>query len=589
MIFNTVQVADITNNHDHNRNSSFNNVTDRSTRPTQSYQSIDNGNGIPRPRASISAGGNLHDMNHANINAPRSVQFHTTPSAHSSGSQQLPAQASCFGETGYMQILSQTNGVEEYQVASGQLPTDHANVDAVSSSLQESFLETYFEYCFVWCPVLDHQFLNSQSDVTGSPLLRQALALCGNRINPPLIQYKDSVAYYNRAKELFYGNHEGNAILRLASIMLFFWWSIGATNLLNMDNAWWWTGVAIRIAHESGLHREPQPHQLIRTGETAGLRRRIWWTLFARDRILSISQGRPTIIDQDFCDVKMVTPQDFPDPTNPKVEIFINWIRLLDISGRISKQLSMKQEDRTDTICYSQDLISWIRALPETLSLPISTVRTTAFDRDVHRLYLTYLTNITLLHLSKSSQLLPKAAKAAIIAASCIARLLEDFLTRGSIRFLSGDAGWEIAVALLALLHARRVEGLESYAEADIRTLRTALMQMALLWPSSRMFTSAFDKLLGPDQGSANLVQNLLVGVEDDEEDTVMLNPTNGAVDWMDYFPFVTAQTSPLINAVLARNLAMPFTGPEWPMDINATLQGFLSLPDDHDFDIFSL
>ena len=65
--------------------------------------------------------------------------------------------------------------------------------------------------------------------------------------------------------------------------------------------------------------------------------------------MLSIAQGRPTIIDTDFCDVSMVTSEDFPDPSSPKTQIFIHWVRLMDISGRISKHLSRKGEDRTGT------------------------------------------------------------------------------------------------------------------------------------------------------------------------------------------------------------------------------------------------
>ncbi|KAJ5181731.1 hypothetical protein N7449_011878 [Penicillium cf. viridicatum] len=59
--------------------------------------------------------------------------------------------------------------------------------------------------------------------------------------------------------------------------MLFFWWSICAPNLPSMDNAWWWTGIAIRIAQEDGFHREQRSHQFAH-GKTAGLCRRIWWT-----------------------------------------------------------------------------------------------------------------------------------------------------------------------------------------------------------------------------------------------------------------------------------------------------------------------
>lgn len=283
----------------------------------------------------------------------------------------------------------------------------------------------------------------------------------------------------------------------------------------------------------------------------------------------------------------MVTVQDFPDPSKPKVGIFINWVKLLEISGRINQQLSKKEGNRTSMIHLSQELISWVQAMPEALSLSIGSSRTMAFDRDVHRLYLTYLTNIILLHMSKSSELLPKASKAAIIAASCVARLLEDYLARGNIRFLTGDAGWEIAVALLALLHARRMEGMRDQVNADIQVLRTSLKQMAMHWPSSRMFASGFDRLLDSDRTFVYPVQTAIIGSIQGESDVELLDSNDGTEDWMRYFPFVTVQTSPLINSMLAHDQALSFPL-DWPMDFNATLQEFFFMPEDRSFDAFN-
>lgn len=61
---------------------------------------------------------------------------------------------------------------------------------------------------------------------------------------------------------------------------------------------------AIRFGQSMGLHREP--------GEKWGLgafeceiRRRMWWSLFAADRGHSICYGRPYIISEKHCDVKL--------------------------------------------------------------------------------------------------------------------------------------------------------------------------------------------------------------------------------------------------------------------------------------------
>ncbi|BCS28067.1 Zn(II)2Cys6 transcription factor [Aspergillus puulaauensis] len=451
-------------------------------------------------------------------------------------------QASCFGDTGYMQLLSRDVANYAPTPATGSqqsilVPASNSNI-TISPPLQASFLESYAEYCHTWCPVLDQDLLLTHID--HSPLLQHALALCCNRVNPPLIRARDSADYYAVAKAHFHSGAEKNGLVLLASIMLFWWWSTGSATLVSMDNAWWWTGIAIRIAQEMGLHREP-PSTLPQS--TAGLRRRIWWTLFIRDRILALSQGRPTNIDQDFCTVEM--------------------------------------------------------SLPASITLNIRSPRTLSFNRDIHRLHLSYLTAVILLNLthSQDSSPLPRASEVAIIAASCIARLWEDYLARGNIRFLSGDAGWEIAVALLALLDARRVEALRVPASADIETLRTALCEMARLWPSSRMFEVAFYRLFDECHGAAEHVGQgqepadpLLMARDNPAIDPDNYNDNNAAetsasspttTDWMEYFPFITGATSALIDAVLARNpssLAV-FTGPLWPLDINEALQAFLAQP----------
>lgn len=292
------------------------------------------------------------------------------------------------------------------------------------------------------------------------------------------------------------------------------------------------------------------------------------------------------MIDPDYCDIRMISVDDFPNPSDPQAQTFVQWVKLWEISGRISKHLSRRSENRTEITHFTKDLTSWVQSLPEYFILTIHTARTTMFNRDVHRLYITYLTSVILLHLSKSPQLLPKASNTAIIAASCVARLFEDFLTRGKIQFLSGEAGWELAVAILALLHARRFEDLRQHADADIYILRTALGQMALRWPSSRMFSAAFDKLSSPENISLAPTRNPIFSVLGDQvQDTEMLDAIEDASDAMGLFPFVTDQTSPLIRVVLSRDLTMPFSGLDWPLDISANLQDFLPL-EDYDFSI---
>ncbi|OCK76458.1 hypothetical protein K432DRAFT_306326 [Lepidopterella palustris CBS 459.81] len=76
---------------------------------------------------------------------------------------------------------------------------------------------------------------------------------------------------------------------------------------MNMKSAGWvWLGSAVCIAQDLGLNHETGPWPVVE-GE---LRRRVWWAIYAWDRILSLDVGRPLLIDDEECDVAFPSPVD---------------------------------------------------------------------------------------------------------------------------------------------------------------------------------------------------------------------------------------------------------------------------------------
>ncbi|PGH31773.1 hypothetical protein GX50_05439 [[Emmonsia] crescens] len=500
-----------------------------------------------------------------------SAQFRTGSLAvktHDSGQGQ---NALYSNESGLLQMLDNTATINQLNSNQPVLQP----MDLPPPALQESFMDTYFQFCYTWCPILDNSTLFSEQEESNSVLLNQALALLGSRIQPSVLQHYPPIVYYNRAKALFHGNHESNPITCMKALLLFYWWG-SAPNSPSLDTVWWWTGVAIRLAQQIGLHREPKPGQVMRPNETPGLRRRIWWTLFARERLTSICQGRPCIIDPSDCNVREPSLEDFPEPKDHfRAQTFIYWVRLSNDVGRVAKYLIQKTETTQFPGHLARELVDWVQSLPEPLRLPIATNRTTPFNRDVHQLHLPYLTTITLLYLTKSCQPLPKAYTTATLSASCVARIFEDFLVRGSIRFLQGMAGWHIAVAILALLHARRIQTLTETADSDIKILKIALKEMAKMWPSASMLDKEFDRILASNE--------FVVSEKRSPAHPMDLRSTNSLseladlatgtlINVMDFFPFATIQTSPLVEILLSQNSTMIFTDLEWPRDISAQL-----------------
>ncbi|ERT00705.1 hypothetical protein HMPREF1624_01937 [Sporothrix schenckii ATCC 58251] len=551
------------------------------------------------------------------------------PTASPAGLHNAPTTAtttapSYVGDSGFLQIFHGIGAavMAERQQSYGDENNLHGLLAAglrdgrdqvPPAALQESYLETFYQFQHTWCPILDRVDGQLPAAARESVLLQNALALVGSHVDPPVLPHARAAEYYERSKVLFYSNHEKNPLLAISALMLFYCWGPGPPDVMSIDTVWWWTGVAIRQAQQLGLHREPRPGQPPLPGETPGLRRRIWWTLFARERLTSICMGRPCMINVDDCDVAELTLADFPQPATDRAEIFIQWVRLCAIIGRASIYLARRTPDTPFPVALATELQQWVTSLPDHLQLPLQGTTRAAprFDRDVYQLHLPYLTTVTLLHLRGASHALPTPYMTAVLAAAVVARLFEDVTARGSLRYLHGIAGWAIAIAVLALLHARKVPRLARAADAHIRVLRVALDAMAKLWHSAHVFASGLERIdrfqAGGDaagdvaavrSGSVSVSVSVPGGPSPTDMDIGLgLDAARhggpaGPVpvpelaqhaglereghDWCHFFPYLTPETSPLVALLLDPVLVPSFPDPGWPADLAFQLQGFL-------------
>ncbi|KAI9372344.1 fungal-specific transcription factor domain-containing protein [Aspergillus egyptiacus] len=457
-----------------------------------------------------------------------------------------------------------------------------------SPDLQQSFVETYLDYCSTWCPVLDRGQLNID-ELSQSPLLVNALAIVGSHIKPPVMPHDGPAAYYERARNLFYNDAEPDVVRSLQAVSLFYWWSPRPPSILHRHSSWWWTSVVIRHCQQLGVHQQPSfdpapassQHNNPASHRSHLIRRRIWWTAFARERLTAICQSKPTIIDPADCDIPEPTLDDFPDalhdPTaRTRAEVFIYWVRLCAIIGRIAKHLSRPNTDTTTPSFptnLARELITWAHSLPAHLQLPIHADRTTAFNRDVHQLHLPYLAVIIMLHLKQPYQPHnPEAYPPAILAASCVARIFRDTLARGGTNFMMAITGWYCGMAFIALLQACRVDGLAAAANEDLDILTLAVDQLRGMWPTANIFHHGFQRLR-PSAAGASALLSLSNSDPHPQVAAAAGGPGSGhahghveagaaaatatetvmeEVNWVEYFPFATAETSGVAKRLLA-------------------------------------
>lgn len=125
-------------------------------------------------------------------------------------------------DTGFLQVYAQENQFDaENQALVARLEHQYSSV--LSQDLEQIFTDTYFEYCYTWCPVLDRSTL--ASDLAQSPLLANALALASSHIQPPLLPHDGPETYYKRARNIFYDDEEADETMALKALCLFYWWA----------------------------------------------------------------------------------------------------------------------------------------------------------------------------------------------------------------------------------------------------------------------------------------------------------------------------------------------------------------------------
>jgi hypothetical protein len=167
----------------------------------------------------------------------------------------------------------------------------------------------------------------------------------------------------------------------------------------------------------------------------------------------------------------------------------------------------------------------------------------------------------------KSSQHLPQAFPPAILAASCIARIHRDILSRGDTRFLMAITCWYTGTAFIALLQAANIEQFVQEAQESLDILDRAAQELGKMWGSARIITAGFDRLR-----KAHTPRTADSTIHGTTSHAGALPPSSAQAalydehtfDWTLLFPFVTSKTSHIAKMLFTKSgkLHTPADGP---------------------------
>ncbi|KAK5462949.1 hypothetical protein LTS15_002661 [Exophiala xenobiotica] len=185
--------------------------------------------------------------------------------------------------------------------------------------LRAELLRGYVFCVYPFMPMLDlkafvEAVLNDRKDGRVSLLLFQAVMFAGiSSLEPHHIHRLgfDSAkqareVFFTRVKLLYEFDVELDGTAVVQTLLLMSSWH---SKWNAWRDTWHWAGLALLVAQNMGLHREPT--SACGSDKEQRCRRRLWWSLYIRDRMLALGTRRPMRIRDDDFNVAMLTLEDF--------------------------------------------------------------------------------------------------------------------------------------------------------------------------------------------------------------------------------------------------------------------------------------
>ncbi|KAL8731426.1 MAG: hypothetical protein Q9166_003401 [cf. Caloplaca sp. 2 TL-2023] len=397
-------------------------------------------------------------------------------------------------------------------------------------ALCDELIDSFFRWVAPVCPVINRsRFMQRYGDPKNPPslLLLQAMLLAGSRVctNPQLMDANGSttpaaMTFYKRAKALYDANYEDDRVTIVQALVLMGWYWEGPEDVTK--NVFYWTRVATIVAQGSGMHRSVEGSQLSRPDKR--LWKRIWWTLFTRDRSVAVALGRPVHINTDDSDVEMVSEDDFIEdeveqpamfPPNPvHVQFFLQYVRLCEIMGLVlAQQYSVaskaRRQNAIDLTHSDMALADWLQNCPKEVY----------WEPQRHHfwsalLHSNYYTTLCLLHRAHMPPATQEGAgpgssyptdaaypsrNIAFQAAGMITQIIENLQAHDELKFTPAFIVYSLFSALIMHVYQMRssVPSIVTATQERMQVCMNALKEVSKVWLVAKMVHTLFESILG--------------------------------------------------------------------------------------------
>ncbi|KAM0252379.1 hypothetical protein ACHAQJ_007711 [Trichoderma viride] len=391
-------------------------------------------------------------------------------------------------------------------------------------SLCDELIDAYFQWVHPIVPVINRtRFMRQYRDPKNPPslLLLQAVLLAGSRVcqNAQLMDANGSttpaaLTFYKRAKALYDANYEDDRVTIVQSLLLMGWYWEGPEDVTK--NVFYWSRVATIVAQGSGMHRSVERSQLSKSDKR--LWKRIWWTLFTRDRSVAVALGRPVHINLDDSDVEMLIEDDFiedesdrssefpPDPIH--VQFFLQYVKLCEIMGLVlSQQYSVaskgRQRNAIDLTHSDMALADWLQNCPKIVYWEMP--RHHFWSALLHSNYYTTLCLLHRAHMPPNgSPRFPNdspypSRNIAFQAAAMITSIVDNLAAHNQLRYCPAFIVYSLFSALIMHVYQMRspVPSIQQVTQDRMRSCMQAMKEVSRVWLVGKMVYTLFESIIG--------------------------------------------------------------------------------------------
>ncbi|OAA69057.1 cutinase transcription factor 1 alpha [Cordyceps fumosorosea ARSEF 2679] len=391
-------------------------------------------------------------------------------------------------------------------------------------SLCDELIDSYFKWVHPIVPVVNRaRFMKQYRDPKNPPslLLLQAVLLAGTRVcsNQQLMDANGSttpaaLTFYKRAKALYDANYEDDRVTIVQSVLLMGWYWEGPEDVTK--NVFYWSRVATIVAQGSGMHRSVEQSQLSKSDKR--LWKRIWWTLFTRDRSVAVALGRPVGINLDDSDVEMLTEDDFIEDesgNNPEfapdqihVQFFLQYVKLCEIMGLVlSQQYSVaskgRQRNAIDLTHSDMALADWLQNCPKIVYWEMP--RHHFWSALLHSNYYTTLCLLHRAHMPPNGGLRSlddspyPSRNIAFQAAAMITSIVENLAAHDQLRYCPAFIVYSLFSALIMHVYQMRspVPSIQQVTHDRLRSCMQAMKEVSRVWLVGKMVYTLFESIIG--------------------------------------------------------------------------------------------